>query len=76
MGQENEEIGMSLRIKAEWWELWCERPGSRPIFIAMYGEAVPPWIPEGCYPTRALAREEKRRRCNRFDRILHVRRYK
>ena len=78
----DEEIGMSLCasgervLQAEWWELWCHRPSSKPIFVPMYGEAIPLWIPDGCYPSRVLVIEEKRRRCNRFDRILHVRRYK
>ena len=63
------------RLKAEWWELWCDIPGKKPAFIRMYGEPIPHWIPDGCFPTRELALEQKRARKNRYDRIYHIRRY-
>lgn len=67
---------MSKRtLKAEWWELWWDKPGEKPCFISMYGEAIPPWIPRGCYPSRELALADKRRFKNRFIRMIHVRRY-
>lgn len=64
------------KLKAEWWELWWEKPGQKPQFVPMYGEPIPPWIPDGCYPSRELALDEKKKRDNRFDRLVHVRRYR
>jgi hypothetical protein len=63
------------KLKAEWWEIWWDRPGTQPIFVPMYGQPIPWWIPDGCYPSRDQALHEKRRRNNKFDRIIHVRRY-
>jgi hypothetical protein len=64
------------QLRAEWWELWWVRPGSEPIFVPMYGAPALWWVPDGCYPTRALALHEKKRRANKFDRIVHIRRYR
>lgn len=66
---------MSRSLKAEWWELWCVKPGVQPVFVKMYGQPTLPWIPDGCFPTAKGARLEKDQRGNRFDRIYHVRRY-
>ena len=63
------------KLKAEWWELWWVKPGERPVFIRMYGEPVPHWIPDGCFPTRALASETKRAQGNRYIRMYRIRRY-
>lgn len=66
---------MRRKLKAEWWELWWVKPGEKPVFIKAYGEPIPPWIPDGCYPTREGALEDKRRRRNRYDKVIHVRRF-
>lgn len=63
------------KLKAEWWELWCIKPGTKPVFVRMYGQPIPDWIPDGCFPTRALVLEEKRARKNRYDRVYRIRRY-
>jgi|DEB19_MinimDraft_3_1074340.scaffolds.fasta_scaffold283031_1 hypothetical protein len=63
------------KLKAEWWELWWHKPGERPVFIRMYGEAVPHWIPDGCFPTRELALATKRAQGNRYIRVYRIRRY-
>ena len=70
-----QEKPMSRKLKAEWWELWWDRPGSKPVFVPMYGQPTPFWIPDGCYPSREEALHEKKRRNNKFDRLIHVRRY-
>lgn len=63
------------KLKAEWWELWWVKPGEPPVFIRMYGVPAAPWIPDGCFPTKKLAVEMKKRRQIKYDRIIHVRRY-
>jgi hypothetical protein len=57
----------------EWWELWWVKPGEAPVFIRMYGGSVPQ-IPDGSFPTRELALEEKLKLGNKYVRICHVRR--
>lgn len=63
------------KLKAEWWELWWIKPKNRPVFISMYGEPIPDWIPDGCYPSYELALEEKRKRKNKYDKIFHIKRF-
>ena len=69
--------GATMRkLKAEWWELWWHKPGERPVFIRMYGEPIPHWIPDGCFPSRELAIAEKRAQGNnRYIRMYRIRRY-
>jgi len=73
---QSEESPTSRVLKAEWWELWWVKPGSRPCFIPAYGEAVSEWIPDRCYPTRKDALDQKKKRGNRYDRVVHVKRYR
>lgn len=63
------------RLKAEWWELWHVRPGDKPVLVRPDGEPIPHWIPDHAFPTKAGVLYEKKRRNNRFDKIIHVRRY-
>jgi hypothetical protein len=62
-------------LKAEWWEVWWVKPGEKPCFIPADGQPIPPWIPDRVHVTRASAWDEVRRRKNRYDRVLHIRRY-
>lgn len=63
------------KLKSEWWELWWTKPGEKPQFIKIYGEVIPHWIPDGCYPSKKLVLEAKRQRNNIYDKIIHVRRF-
>jgi hypothetical protein len=63
------------KLKAEWWELWWQKPGERPVFIRMYGEPIPQGIPDGCFPSRELALAEKRGARSRYIRMYRIRRY-
>ena len=66
---------MARKLKAEWWELWWVKKGEPPIFVHAYGMPIPYWIPDGCFPTREGALEEKKKRANRYDKLFHVKRY-
>jgi hypothetical protein len=61
-------------IKCEWWELWHVKPGDKPWFIKMYGQSTLDWIPDGAFPSKQLVLEEKNKRDNKYDKIIHVRR--
>jgi len=62
-------------FKAEWWEVWWVKTGCKPWFIRAYGQPLPSWIPDGVHVTRESALEEMRKRKNKYDKIIHVRRY-
>jgi hypothetical protein len=64
-----------LIVKGEWWELWCVIPGQLPCFIRAYGQPTRSWLPDGVHPTRKSAFEDRRARANRYDKVIHVRRY-
>lgn len=72
---------MTRKLKAEWWELWWVKPGEKPgektvvIFLPMNGQPIPPWIPDGCYPSKEAALKEKAKEGNKYTRLFHVRRY-
>lgn len=61
---------------AEWWELWWKKPNEPGVMIHMYGVSKNPLIPQGCFPTRALAVETKKKENNRYHVIVHVKRYR
>lgn len=63
------------KLKAEWWELWWVKPGAKPVLIVPDGEPIPPWIPQHGFPTRHGAEIVKAMRRNRYDKIIHVRRF-
>ena len=63
------------KLKAEWWELWWNRSGAKPVFVPMYGYTTKPWVPDGCFPTREEAQRAKKHRKNQYDTIVHVKRY-
>ena len=68
-------LKMNRKLKAEWWELWWVKPGAKPEFIRMYGSATNPWIPDGCYPTKELALEDKAKFKNKYHKIFHIKRF-
>lgn len=63
------------KLKSEWWELWWVKPGMKPVFISMYGDLIPPWIPDGCHPSKESAFAEKKRQKNKYIKVIHVCRY-
>ena len=76
-GTAQQSESMNTREKvSEWWELWCEVPDRDPVRTDRYGVAVDVRVPREGFPTLDAALLAKEARGNRFDRIVHVVRYR
>lgn len=66
----------SRTLVTEWWEVWWDKKGERPLRQNNYGESIDPDVPQHGFNTLESAREHKRRQKNRYLKIKHVRRYR